>query len=142
MVCSAILLLTLLIGCTPGVYHHLYGTDPWTEAMLSLKNGQIDEATSRLKPLLRDSSYACQAALYLCIFDRDRKEYLKVINSEACISKRPGDRELLEHLLSTEKGLQQLRSKNQDLKEEVARLRFELEKMEEIRHKAEKWQRR
>ncbi len=107
--------------------------------MLALRNGQIDEATSRLKPLLKNSSYACQAALYLCIFDRDRKEYLKIINSRACISKRPGDRELLEF---TGRRIQRLRSKNQDLREEIARLRFELKKMEEIRHKAEKWQRR
>jgi len=110
--------------------------------MSSLREGQVDEGISRLKPLLNNPTHACQAAFYLCTFDKVRKEYLKVINSKACMYKRPGDRRLLERLLSAEKRLKQLKSKNQSLKEEVARLRFELEKMEEIRHKAEKWQRR
>jgi hypothetical protein len=145
--------LTSVVGCTTGFQQRLHISDPWEEATLHLRDGRVDEAISNLKPLLNDPDYACRAAFYLFAFDGTKDEYIRIIRSETCKYKTPGEAKLLEKLLTTEEKLLQLKSEynrqqssvsdlrkeTQNLEKELSRLRFELQKMEEIRRETEKW---
>jgi septal ring factor EnvC (AmiA/AmiB activator) len=125
-----------------------------------LRDGRIDEAIPNLKSLLNDPDYACRAAFYLFAFDGAKDEYIRIIRSETCKHKTPGEAKLLEKLLTTEEKLltteekllqlkseynkqqsrvSDLRKETQNLEKELSRLRFELQKTEEIRRETEKW---
>ena len=145
--------MTLLVGCTTGFREKLHIPDPWKEATLLLRDGQVDKAVSNLKPLLNDPDYACRAALYLFAFDGAKDEYIRIMHSEACRYEMPGEAKLLEEFLSTEEKFLQLKSEynkqqssvnnlreeTKNLEKELSRLRFELQKTEEIRRETEKW---
>ena len=138
----------MLVGCST-VFHNVQ----WKQATLHLRDGQVDKAVAGLKPLLNDPGYACKAAFYLFAFDGAKDEYIKIMRSETCKHEMPGEAKLLEKFLSTEKEFLQLKSdynkqqssvnylweETQNLEKELSRLRFELEKMEEIRRETEKW---
>ncbi len=76
-----------------------------------------------------------------------------IIRSETCEYKKPGEAKLVEKLLTTEEKLLQLKSEcnkqqssvsalrkeTENLEKDLSRLRFELQKMEEIRRETEKW---
>jgi hypothetical protein len=145
--------LTLVVGCITGLQEKLNIPDPWKEVTLLLRDGRVDEAISNLKPLLNDPDYACRAAFYLFAFDGALDEYIRIIRSETCEYKTPGEAKLVEKLLTTEEKLTQLKSEynkqqssvsglrkeTENLEKELSRLRFELQKMEEIRRETEKW---
>ncbi|MCK4425144.1 MAG: hypothetical protein KAV69_00230 [Deltaproteobacteria bacterium] len=143
----------MLVGCTTGFQQRFHIFDPWEKATLLLRDGRIDEAIPNLKSLLVDPDYSCRAAFYLFAFDGAKDEYIRIIRSETCKHKTPGEAKLLEKLLTTEEKLLQLKSEynkqqsrvsdlrkeTQNLEKELSRLRFELQKMEEIRRETEKW---
>ena len=118
-----------------------------------MRDGRVDEAISNLKPLLNDPDYTCRAAFYLFAFDGAKDEYISIIRSETCEYKTSGEARLVKKLLTTEEKLLQLKSEynkqqssvsvlrkeTQNLEKELSRLRFELQKMEEIRRETEKW---
>ncbi|MBW1720030.1 MAG: hypothetical protein JRJ43_10815 [Deltaproteobacteria bacterium] len=145
--------MTLVVGCTTGFREKLHIPDPWKEATQLLRDGRVDEAISNLKSLLNDPDYSCRAAFYLFAFDGAQDEYIRIIRSETCEYKTPGEAKLVEKLLTTEKKLLQLKSEynkqqssvsalrkeTENLEKELSRLRFELQKMEEIRRETEKW---
>lgn len=159
--------MTLLIGCAARHRQQFLVVDPWVEATQPLRDGQVEESVSNLRPLLNDPVYACMAAFYLIILDQTKEEYLDVICSETCKHEIPGEAELLKRFLHIEEKLSQykkrynnqrsrvkkLREENEGLKEEtedlreevedmekeLGRLRFEQHKMEEIRRETEKW---
>ena len=118
-----------------------------------MRDGRVDEAITNLKPLLKDPDYACRAAFYLFAFDGAKDEYIRIIRSETCEYKTPGEAKLVKKLLTAEEKLLQLKSEynkqqssvsdlrkeTQNLEKELSRLRFELQKTEEIRRETEKW---
>lgn len=142
----------LLVGCSASFH-----SDQWKVATLQLRNDKVDEAVSNLKLLLNDHDYACRAAFYLFAFDGAKDEYIGIMRSEACKYEMPGEAKLMEEFLLTEKKFLQLKSEynteynkqqsrvnslreeTQNLEKEISRLRFELQKMEEIRRETEKW---
>nr|HDN00703.1 hypothetical protein [Deltaproteobacteria bacterium] len=153
LVCFAIFSLTLVVGCITTVQEKLHIPDPWQEATLLLRDGRVDEAVADLKPLLHNPDYECRAAFYLFVFDGAKDSYIDIIRSEACAHKTPGEAKLVEKFLTTKERLLQLESKynkketslnalqkeTEDMEKELSRLRFELQKMEEIRRETEKW---
>ncbi len=153
LVCFAIFFLILPAGCTTGLQQKFHISDPWREATLPLSDSRIDEAISNLKSLLDNPDYACRAAFYLFAFDGAKDQYIRIIRSETCKQKTPGEAKLLERLLAAEEKLLELKSgykkqqskvsalhkETQNLEKELSRLRFELQKMEEIRRETEKW---
>ena len=153
LVCFAIFLLTLVVGCITTVPEKLRISDKWEEATIPLRDGRVDEAVANLRTLLDDPDYECRAAFYLFVFDGAENEYVRIIRSEACELKNPGEAELVEKFLATEEKLFQLESEynkkesslnnlqkeTENLEKEMSRLRFELQKTEEIRRETEKW---
>lgn len=145
--------MTLVVGCITTVQEKLHISDKWEEAALPLRDGEVDEAIANLKPLLDDPDYECRAAFYLFVFDGAKNKYMRIIRSDACELKNPGEAKLAEKFLATKEKLLQLESEHnkkeailndlqketENLEKELSRLRFELQKTEEIRRETEKW---
>jgi len=118
-----------------------------------VRNRNIKEALQKLKVLLQDPDTKCEAALYLFALDKYNKNIIKILHSQECMDEQPVQSRLFYKILKLK---QELARKNTDIKkkhdyateledelvlleQENARLRFELQKLEEIRRETERW---
>jgi hypothetical protein len=149
----ALFLADCLCGCAPEIYFEPCEPDPFATATLFVKRGDMDKAISQLRPLLEKSPYQCQAAFYLFTLDAGRREYRDVLLTDFCKDNSPAHARLVEQLVDFQEELkkcgaslrkQKSRAEAAEkqcavLDEEISRLRFEMEKLEEIRKETEKW---
>ncbi len=110
-------------------------------------------AVEKLKGMLDDPRHQCRAAFYLCVLDGTRKEYIEILYSDSCRRQVPAEVKVIKNLVywekrarKTGKSLQkykknalECRQNNEELLNQLEKVQFELEKMEEIRQEAEKW---
>jgi septal ring factor EnvC (AmiA/AmiB activator) len=118
-----------------------------------LRRGDIDVAISRLRPLIEKPEHKCRAAFYLFALDSSRKEYREVLLTDFCRDNSPAHARLVEQLVDSQEQLGQcgaslkkqqsrveaLKKESVFLEKEISRLRFEMEKLEEIRRETEQW---
>jgi len=153
------LFLTVCCGCkrpvpVPATIQlHSQNVDLWKQTLAALHNRQEQEAVTTLRQLLEDPEHCCGAAFYLCIYDEPKENYVRILHTEECTGTTPGEVRLIDQILADKKKLAEFKSalvhqqslcrklkrENRTLERELARLRFELRKTEEIRKETEKW---
>ncbi|WP_456434443.1 hypothetical protein [Thermosulfuriphilus sp.] len=121
------------------------------EAKYSSKN--FKEAQAILEDLLNKEDYRCRAAFYLFVLKgKNRDRYLDILRSTSCRQRLPAENILLDRYLRLQKEAQSchqslknsqkanssLKKRNIALEERIKQLRFELEKLEEIRRDTER----
>ena len=128
-------------------------SDPFKYIYFLLENGKKPLAISNLKHLLSNPDYTCKAAFDLAILDGGKREYLDILTDDSCRRNAPVYTKAIKKLLYWQGQARKWKTKNKEaqleieawreetesLEKELARLRFELQKMEEIRKDTEKW---
>ncbi len=128
-------------------------SDPFRYIYFLLENDKKSLAISNLKSLLSHPDYSCRAAFDLAILDGGKREYLDILTTDSCRQKAPLYPKAVKKLLYWQGQAKKWKAKNREaqleieawreetesLEKELARLRFELQKMEEIRKDTEKW---
>ncbi len=134
-------------------YNSCNETRGLAEIDLLVKDRKLQEAQEKLKALLQEPDSRCGAALYLFALDKNNKNIMKILRSKECVGKQPVQSRLVDKILKLK---QELVRKSADIKkkkdyaaeledelvlleQENARLRFELQKLEEIRRETERW---
>ncbi len=128
-------------------------TAPFDEIDVLIKDKKLKEAQKRLEAMLQEPSAQCGAALYLFAIDKSSKSVIKILKSKKCEEIQPVGSRLVNKILRLKRELDRRAAavkKKKDyaaelenelvlLEQENARLRFELQKLEEIRRETERW---
>ena len=125
--------------------------DPWSVAEELYLKGKKTKAREVLEELFSQGDYRCRAAFYLWVLYGEAQKYLTSLEDYQCLESLPAEIALLKRYQKVRQRLtdcqkerekdrrliSSLKKEKVSLKEEIKRLRFELEKLEEIRRDTE-----